>query len=368
MKKFFQYCCVLFFILGAAVQASGQECKGMTWAVRDIKGQFVRVGNTASTNPYQGDTPCHKALPILAIKVIGAKRPNIIGVTYDYYQGWCKGFLKLTPPVKGSHLTSLDKVNHIIRKYLGKGWRMAEHHDGGGGWSYWGYGKIPKDTRFWVYINDQRANPWNSGPASPRTPTDSEVEFDFPLPMNLAQLASTTVSASSVNGNRSPDNPYYGVLNLFDGGSHFINGINYTTWLTDSSPRHWVYIKFAGPVILNKIMIECVYSTANRSNLVIAEKDAYPVYPTGPQSPREFAVDIVTETEGVQSIEKLPSVPINGFRVFYPIESLYENVVAVKLVFPGTSLIELSEIEVIGIPQQKFPVDKGTPAVASSSR
>lgn len=186
--------------------------------------------------------------------------------------------------------------------------------------------------------------------------------------MNLAQLASTTVSASSVNGNRSPDNPYYGVLNLFDGGCHFIDGINYTTWLTDSSLRHWVYIKFAGPVILNKIMIESVYSTANRSNLVIGEKDPYPIYSTEPQAPREFAVDIVMETDGVQSIEKLPSVPINGFRVFYPLKSLYENVAAIQLVFPGPSLIELSEIEVIGIPQRKFPVDKGTPAIASSSR
>jgi hypothetical protein len=38
---------------------------------------------------------------------------------------------------------------------------MAEFHDGGGGWSYWGFGNIQIGRRFWVAINDQNANPWN---------------------------------------------------------------------------------------------------------------------------------------------------------------------------------------------------------------
>jgi hypothetical protein len=38
---------------------------------------------------------------------------------------------------------------------------MAEHHDGGGGWSWYAYGHVRTDTRYWVYINDTSGNCWN---------------------------------------------------------------------------------------------------------------------------------------------------------------------------------------------------------------
>jgi hypothetical protein len=41
-----------------------------------------------------------------------------------------------------------------------EGWRMAEFHDGGA-WGFGAEGELPKDARFWVAINDQRANLWD---------------------------------------------------------------------------------------------------------------------------------------------------------------------------------------------------------------
>lgn len=31
-----------------------------------------------------------------------------------------------------------------------------------GGWGARGYGNLPSNTRFWVYISDQRANCWDA--------------------------------------------------------------------------------------------------------------------------------------------------------------------------------------------------------------
>jgi hypothetical protein len=59
-------------------------------------------------------------------------------------------------------MTSLAEANRIVQEELGKDWRMAEFHDGGGGWHFWGVDSIPDDSgRFWVHINDQPANCWS---------------------------------------------------------------------------------------------------------------------------------------------------------------------------------------------------------------
>ncbi len=58
--------------------------------------------------------------------------------------------------------------------------------------------------------------------------------------VNLGKLGDTFADASSVNAGRTLDNVFYGVPNLFDGGHHIVNNINYTYWLSDSATRHWI--------------------------------------------------------------------------------------------------------------------------------
>jgi hypothetical protein len=339
----------VFFLLlsmcAAPILPRDDNCKGMTWIVKNHFGQFVRVGNDKFTNPYHGDTSCGRKLPILAVKVTGAARPDLEGIKYDYYQGWCWGYLKLTPPVSGRRLTSLVEANRIIREYLGAGWRMAEHHDGGGGWSFWGYGFIPGNTRFWVYINDQRANPWNSV-SGPRLTRSVTRERKSTRTINLGRLKSTTVAVSSVNGNRHPNNALYGVRNLFDGGRHMVNGINYTTWLSDRDAGHWVKIKFREPVTLHKIMVECLADDSDMES----------------RRPREFAVNITTFSDDEWEVDKRPSTAIHGFRFYYPLGEPVENVVEVEVVFPGRGMVEVSEIEVLGVPKPGSDRQTGLPA------
>jgi hypothetical protein len=74
---------------------------------------------------------------------------------------------------------------------------------------------------------------------------------------NLANTSLATVSGSPVNGNRPIDNPYYGVLNLFDEGTHFINGLNYDYWLGEAPAPNpqWVEVRFSAPVTVTSLQV-----------------------------------------------------------------------------------------------------------------
>ena len=164
--------------------------RALTWKKLDHIEEFeIDLVGTSGGNPYDGDTSIGKALPILAIKVDGAARPPyaITGRAHamakEFYRGWAGGQIALTPPIQGSQITSLEAANEFCRKHCGEGFRMAEFHDGRyipgmardryfdetwhhdrarpAGWNFYAYGNLPTDTRFWVWINDQRANPWD---------------------------------------------------------------------------------------------------------------------------------------------------------------------------------------------------------------
>ena len=117
-----------------------------------------------SCNPYQGDTSCRASLPVACIKSTGAKAPDKL--EQDFYKGWVDGQLGATKPVRGSTLTSERAASTLCEAELGAGWRMAEFHDGHGGWGLQGEraGGIAPGTRYWVHINDQPGNCWDSRP------------------------------------------------------------------------------------------------------------------------------------------------------------------------------------------------------------
>ena len=116
-----------------------------------------------SCNPYKGDTSCRVVLPVLCFQSKGLPQPSEISA--GAYQGWSGGVLGATQPVMGAILTSDLAGSARCEKELGPGWRMAEFHDAGG-WGMQGQrglGLAP-NTRFWVHINDQPGNCWDSKP------------------------------------------------------------------------------------------------------------------------------------------------------------------------------------------------------------
>lgn len=144
--------------------------RGMTWRVLDAEGDVVRVGADEATNPYQGDTAATAELPLLCLNPDGRPAPE--GLKLDFYNGWAGGEVRLTPPVAGTALTSRAMADLLCATEFGQNWRMAEFHDGQadgqkGGWRFYANGTLNAENRFWVAIDDQNANPWNSDGVRP---------------------------------------------------------------------------------------------------------------------------------------------------------------------------------------------------------
>ncbi len=137
-----------------------------------------------SCNPYIGDSSCRLALPILCIQKDGsttessfppstntsaellkdARSRGAVSVNDVVTDGWAAGSVASTEPVAGFVIGSLALANARCEKELGPGWRMAEFHDGQGGWGFVAKRSLKLDTRLrhWVYVNDQPGNCWNN--------------------------------------------------------------------------------------------------------------------------------------------------------------------------------------------------------------
>lgn len=126
------------------VVATGQDGAAPGFAARchgEPRTPMDRLHN-GSCNPYVGDTACDTALPVLCYAP--AQRA-----------------LRTTAPVTGDALTDRAAADARCGAAFGRGWRMAEHHDGD--WGITASGRPPDPpTRFWVAINDQPANCWDS--------------------------------------------------------------------------------------------------------------------------------------------------------------------------------------------------------------
>lgn len=135
---------------------------GLTWRLqRHVEGfevDLVGCWGNGDCDAYSGDTACSEERPLLCISPRNAPNP---GVEAGFNPGWTGADLALTQPIVGCAMTSLQAANELCRSRLGEGWRMAEFHDGGGGWSFYGFGGIETQQRFWVHIDDQPANCWD---------------------------------------------------------------------------------------------------------------------------------------------------------------------------------------------------------------
>jgi subtilisin family serine protease len=175
---------------------------GMTWTVLGQQEGYVHVGADGQTNAYSGDTTIDQYLPILCVLVDGRAAPG--GISFDYYNGWLRGAVRATPPIPSTVLTSQQQGDEICADTFGAGWRLAEFHDGrygsgfssSGGWSFWAAGGLPTGTRFWVAINDQPANPWNSAGQVPPVTPPKFFPSEAPVPNQyLAMFSEDTLEA-----------------------------------------------------------------------------------------------------------------------------------------------------------------------------
>ncbi|MCI0557261.1 MAG: hypothetical protein MN733_02110 [Nitrososphaera sp.] len=85
----------------------------------------------------------------------------------------------------------------------------------------------------------------------------SQPETTSTQVINLGRTSLAAVTASSVNGGRSMDNIFYGILNAFDGGNNWHNHINYTQWLSDyGAAGTYAEVEFDDPMTVTSIVTE----------------------------------------------------------------------------------------------------------------
>lgn len=192
-------------VIGAAQAATTTFRRGMTWTVLEQQAGYTHLGADTFTNPYSGDTTIDFFLPILCLRVDGRAAPP--GIYFDAYNGWSRGEARLTPAIAATVLTSQAQADYMCSETFGDGWHMAEFHEGrhgsnfslSGGWTYWVGGVVPSGQRFWVAINDQPANAWNSAGNLPTVMVPKFLPSDAPVPNQYLAMFPETTPASSVD-------------------------------------------------------------------------------------------------------------------------------------------------------------------------
>ncbi len=137
---------------------------GMAWAKRshDSTLGIDQVScNQNNCNPYHGETSCKVSLPVLCLKVDGSISPAYLPQGGEYYDGWARGHIATTMPIQGIALSTPIAGDQFCQATFGSKWRMAEFHDGQGGWQFRAYGNVRDDQSHWVRVRDQPGNCWN---------------------------------------------------------------------------------------------------------------------------------------------------------------------------------------------------------------
>jgi hypothetical protein len=152
----------LALLAASATPAVASGGMGMSWGKYSHSAATGTdlVGCAGTCNPYVGDTSCKQLLPVLCVNIDGSPNP---GVLADFYHGWREGHITTTMPVSGIALTSQVVADQICAATFGTRWAMAEFHHptSSGGWSWYAFGDVRSDTRFWTRIQGQPGNCWD---------------------------------------------------------------------------------------------------------------------------------------------------------------------------------------------------------------
>lgn len=175
-------------------------------------------------------------------------------------------------------------------------------------------------------------------------PVAFEVKDRFGEPddlINLARLGIAGVSAGPVNGSRRQDDKYYGVLNMFDDGEHFINNINYTSFLSEPSSQHLVIVTFnQHPVELHSVHVETVDQWRPRT--------------------LRIKVGHLTKDRKQQNSD-YDAVPVKPGVTKFVLPKPLERVNYVHVWFASGTVVQIAEIRVNGRPPKGIDLTPRTP-------
>ena len=185
----------LLLILGTAAQSLQNYVvpikKGLTLQATvfpSYENNWAGRFSCNNCNPFEGDTPCNRTLPVLCItNARSIVRPSYkIAIEFTpfnvtdggYYDGWTGGMFEVTLPVQGSAIVSFAAGDALCKGYFGAKAKFAEFDDGyfmpfmnqnpqksyalwdwahskRGGWNLWGYFNHRYRGRAWAWAKNQ---------------------------------------------------------------------------------------------------------------------------------------------------------------------------------------------------------------------
>lgn|GEM_PF-3194549 len=192
--------------------------------------------------------------------------------------------------------------------------------------------------------------------------------------INLARTSLAEVTGSPTNGGRPIDNPYYGVLNLFDDGQHRLNNISYTYWVGDQADS-WVELRFQAPVTVTAIGLEApeeakkvLDGISQRDYLLGDKRLPFPIQFTGTFSLTAYnQEDTVVAEKTVSFFEVLhlrggwPPFAIHDVFVNFP--QPLRDITRIRLMANA----RIDEWQVLGIPPAGVPYTIGLPRITRTS-
>ena len=191
-------------------------------------------------------------------------------------------------------------------------------------------------------------------------------------PINLARTSLAAVDASSVNGLREMDNPYYGVVNAFDDGEHWINGINYTSWMPNLEAGPYIDVQFDAPVMVTAIEAKVPSGTSLTASLEHANGDV-----TSLGSPKAEAPEAEIPVVPATGAHPLPSTAPFAIARFgpptpavtrIPLSEPELEVRSMRVHFAGGKNLEVHELRVLGFPPEGVACETRPPRISATER
>jgi len=178
--------------------------------------------------------------------------------------------------------------------------------------------------------------------------------------VDLARTSIAAVDVSSVNGTRSPANPYHGILNAFDDGEHRIGEIPYSHW-TPEGGAEWVDVRFDEPATVLSIRVEAGAPFSAHASFAGGGEARWDSTPRAPDAP--------------QPSEPASAFPLPAFEGMLAGRASDHDVVldppaadvrALRLSFPDVQ--QVAEIRVMGFAREGIEYSPGAPRVVWTRR
>lgn len=116
------------------------------------------VKDESGCNPFIGETPCSRELPLLCVADRQAPGPRFSHVPQGYMteRMWSGGEFAATTPVRADKFATIADADAYCAASFGSDFRAAEWHLAGSGWRFSGFSRMSlPQGRFWIDIRGQ---------------------------------------------------------------------------------------------------------------------------------------------------------------------------------------------------------------------